>query len=218
LNQCTLILSRAQYWIVLSEEKGAGKEVFVENTVHEVHKEEGETRSLGAVEHQVLRESFVYKITASDYVASIDSDTFGEVSDLREATFEWASWLHTLKEEGSAENFNHFANDVLGAYSNALGALYEFSGLSYAIVSLATLLKANGEILAHDDEKRANVLMFLEGFKNDMSSWIVHVFDLQDTQDIHYLDGSFFSSCMSIESIITGTEVDLGDEGEIEFF
>ncbi len=217
-DHCRIGDTSVDFRIALSEEKGAGKEVFVENTVHEVHKEEGETRSLGAIEHQVLRESFVHKITASDYVASIDSDAFGEVSDLRDAAFEWASWLHTLKEEGSTENFNHFANDVLGAYSNALGALYEFSGLSYAIVSLATVLKANGELLAHDDEKRAKVLMFLEGFKNDMSSWIVHVFDLQDTQDIHYLDGSFFSSCMSIESIITGTEVDLGDEGEIEFF
>jgi CheY-like chemotaxis protein len=217
-DHCRIGDTEVDFRIALSEAKVAGKEVFVENTVHQVHKEEGETRSLGSIEHQVLRESFVHKITASDYVASIDSDAFGEVSDLREAAFEWTSWLHTLKEEGSAENFNHFANDVLGAYSNALGALYEFSGLSYAIVSLATLLKANGEILAHDDEKRANVLMFLKGFKNDMSSWIVHVFDLQDTQDIHYLDGSFFSSCMSIESIITGTEVDLGDEGEIEFF
>lgn len=54
--------------------------------------------------------------------------------------------------------------------------------------------------------------------KNDLSNWIEHVFEVQDTHDIHYLDGSFFSSCMQIDSIITGIEVDLGDEGEIEFF
>lgn len=186
--------------------------------VKELQPQENEVRAMGAVEHQVLRESFVVKIPAVEYVASIDSDAFGEVSDLREAEREWASWLHTLAGEGSEENFHHFANEVLGTYANALGALYEFSGLSYAIISLSTLLKANGALLACDDEKRAKVLIFLEGFKNDMSSWIEHVFELQDAQDIHYLDGSFFSSCMIIESIITGVDVDTGDEGEIEFF
>ena len=189
---------------------------MVEN--HKEELKEKEVRAIGSVEHQVLRESFAVKITAAEYVASIDSDAFGEVSDLRESEEEWTSWLHTLANDGSEENFNHFANDVLGAYSNALSALYEFSGLAYAIVSLSTLLKANGALLACDDEKRAKLLMFLEGFKNDMSSWIQHVFELQDAQDIHYLDGSFFSSCMIIESIITGVDVDTGDEGEIEFF
>jgi hypothetical protein len=177
-----------------------------------------ETRSVGAAEHQVLRESFAQKMSAKDYVESIDSDAFGEVSDLREADLEWASWLHTLKEEPTEENFRHFANDVLGVYSNAISALYEFSGLAYAIISLSTSIKSNTEILASDEAKRFSALEFLGYFKNDLSNWIEHVFEAQDTQDIHYLDGSFFSSCMQIETIITGMEVDLGDEGEIEFF
>lgn len=177
-----------------------------------------ETRSIGVVEQQVLRESFAHKITAKEYVQSIDSDAFGEVSDLREANLEWSSWLHTLADEPTEENFRHFAHEVLGAYSNAISALYEFSSLAYAIISLSTLVKANAGVLICDEVKRANVLEFLGYFKNDLANWIEHVFELQDTQDIHYLDGSFFSSCMQIESIITGTEVDLGDEGEIEFF
>ena len=226
-DTCFMNETMAAFRIALIETKGEPKgcaPLVARDAVKQPPKESApeettpETRSIGSVEHQVLRESFVHKITAREYVASIDSDAFGEVSDLREAELEWASWLHTLASEGSEENFHYFANDVLGAYSNAISALYEFSGLSYAIISLATLLKANGALLACDDDKRAKVLMFLEGFKNDMSSWIEHVFELQDTQDIHYLDGSFFSSCMIIESIITGTEVDLGDEGEIEFF
>jgi CheY-like chemotaxis protein len=177
-----------------------------------------ETRTVGAAEHQVLRESFAEKMSAADYVASIDSDAYGEVSDLREADLEWSSWLNTLADEPTEENFRNFSNEVLGVYSNAISALYEFSGLAYAIISLSTLIKASAGVLTCDEVKRAKALDFLRYFKNDLSSWIEHVFELQDTQDIHYLDGSFFSSCMQIESIITGTEVDLGDEGEIEFF
>lgn len=177
-----------------------------------------ETRSIGAVERQVLRESFEQKMTARDYVESIDSDAFGEVSDLREADLEWTSWLHTLREEPTERNFYGFCDEVLGTYSSAISALYEFSGLAYAIISLSTVIKSNAGVLARDESKRFSALEFLGFFRNDLSSWIEHVFEHQDTQDIHYLDGSFFSSCMQIESIITGTEVDLGEEGEIEFF
>lgn len=181
-------------------------------------KQEVATRSMGAIEHQVLRESFVNKITASEYIAGIDQDAYGEIRDLHEAEEEWKAWLYTLETEPSEEHFYRFADEVLSVYANAISALYEFSGLSYAMVSLSTLIKTNGALLASDEAKRANVLMFLEGFKNDIASWTEHVFELQDAQDIHYLDGSFFSSCMIIESIITGVEVDTGEEGEIEFF
>ncbi|HEX5670970.1 MAG TPA: response regulator [Sulfuricurvum sp.] len=177
-----------------------------------------DVRSINVAEHQVLRESFVNKITAEEYIASIDSDAFGEVHDLREAELAWESWMHTLSAEGREEDFYSFADEVLSVYSNAISALYEFSGLAYAIISLSTLIKGNAAVLASDEGKRAKALLFLEGFKNDLKSWILHVFELKDAQDIHYLDGSFFSSCILIESILTGTEVDTGDVEEIEFF
>jgi hypothetical protein len=175
-------------------------------------------RALGATEHQVLRESFIHKVAATEYVRSLDADAYGEIHDLYEAEREWTSWENTLSQEGSEENFYDFANEVLGAYISAISALYEFSGLSYAIISLSTLLKTQGGVLASDATKRANVLLFLEGLKKDLSSWIHHIFEVQDALDIHYLDASFFSSCMQIESIITGTEVDLGSDEEMEFF
>ncbi len=178
----------------------------------------GEKRSIGMVENQVLRESFEIKTTAVEYVASIDADAFGEIRDLQETQEQWLQWMDTLRGSPREEDFVTFADEILSSYATTISALYEFSGLSYTMVSLSTLIKANASVLAYDEEKRLNTVTFLEGFKNDISTWIEHVFFLQDAQDIHYLDGSFFSSCMIIESIITGVEVDLGDEGEIEFF
>lgn len=177
-----------------------------------------ESRSLGEAERRVLRESFIQKVTAAEYVKTLDADAYGEIHDLREAEMEWTSWLHTLSLGGSEEDFHHFSNEVLGVYTSAISALYEFSGLSYAIVSLSTLLKAHAELLSLDEVKRTQVVVYLEGLKEDLSSWIHHIFELQDAQDIHYLDASFFSSCMQIESIVTETEVDLGDDNEMEFF
>lgn len=219
-NGCLITEKRAAFRISLAS--------FEMNDIHIHHKKEEpiavienipkENRTLGATEHQVLRESFIHKVTAPEYVKSLDADAYGEIHDLYEAQGEWTSWEKTLSLEGSEENFYNFANEVLGAYTNAISALYEFSGLSYAIVSLSTLLKTHGDILANDDVKRANVLMFLEGLKHDLTSWIHHIFEIQDALDIHYLDASFFSSCMQIESILTGTEVDLGSDEEMEFF
>jgi len=177
-----------------------------------------ESRSLGDTEKHVLRESFIQKVTAVAYVKTLDADAYGEIHDLREAEREWMSWLDTLSLEGSEEDFYSFSNEVLGVYTSAISALYEFSGLSYAIVSLSTFLKAHAKLLSRDEIKRAQVLIYLEALREDLSSWIHHIFELQDAQDIHYLDASFFSSCMQIESIVTETEVDLGEDNEMEFF
>lgn len=180
--------------------------------------EEVEKREIGGKERQVLRESFIHKISATEYVGTIDSDAFGEVSDLREAEEAWEGWLDDLAHNPTADNLCQFADEVLGVYASAISALQEFSGLSYAFISLSSLVKSKAESLAEDTEKLSQMLLFLRYLKNDLSSWIEHVFELQDTQDIHYLDGSFFSSCMQIETIISGAEFDNGEESEIEFF
>jgi len=177
-----------------------------------------ETRQIGVMERQVLRESFVNKVTALEYVETIDADAYGEVADLREAEQEWVGWLETLVHDGREANLIRFADDVLGAYANAIGALFEFSGLAYALTSLATMIKNNAAVLQEDEQKRSSMLMFLEFFKNDLSAWIEHVFEKKDALDIHYLDASFFSSCMQIESVISGVQVDHGEENDIEFF
>lgn len=176
------------------------------------------SRKIADKERQVLRESFVHKITAAEYVASLDAEAFGEVHDLREAEEEWDSYLFSLAEHANEEKVHRFSDEVLGVYANAISSLYEFSGLAYAIVSLRALIRSHAEVIAQNETVRFNVLQFLRYFKNDLSSWLEHVFELQDAQDIHYLDASFFSSCMQIESIITGSEIDIGEEGDIEFF
>jgi CheY-like chemotaxis protein len=227
-NGCIINENMAAFRLGLNFEQRANKaEVVVKSVCNLPTKTEvsiaqnsksSETRSIGGMEHQVLRESFKIKTTAVEYVASIDADAFGEVRDLRDIDEQWTAWIGTLRGTPREEDFITFAEEILSPYATAISVLYEFSGLSYAMVSLSTLIKSNAAVLVHDDDKRSNAVTFLEGFKNDISSWIEHVFELQDAQDIHYLDGSFFSSCMTIESIITEVDVDLGDEGEIEFF
>ena len=60
--------------------------------------------------------------------------------------------------------------------------------------------------------------MLLKHFALDLSSWRENIFIVQNTQDIHYLDSSFFSSCMQIEGIICEKELGVDDENDMEFF
>lgn len=219
---CLIIKKIAAFRIGLSDfiqEKEQVESTTVETIKPSVEAEIVVTkkRIVSEVERMVLRESFVKKITAAEYVSSLDEENFREIKNLRGMEEEWTSWLDTLSVEGSEENFYHFANEVVSVYADAISALYEFSGLSYALVTLRTLIKANAKALSEDGVKRDKAIEYLEWFRNDLSQWVEHVFIKQDAQDIHYFDGSFFSSCMAIETIITGVEVDTGD-GEIEFF
>jgi hypothetical protein len=56
--------------------------------------------------------------------------------------------------------------------------------------------------------------MLLEHLGNDLVSWREHLFITQSTHDIHYLDSSFFSSCMQIEMIIGNKEENTREEIE----
>ena len=62
------------------------------------------------------------------------------------------------------------------------------------------------------------LIMLLEHLGSDLNTWKGHIFLLQDTADIHYLDSSFFSSCMQIEGIISNKDLGVDDDNEIEFF
>jgi hypothetical protein len=74
--------------------------------------------------------------------------------------------------------------------------------LAYALSSLGSFLKEHADEIITDPKKLKTLVMLTEHLGSDLTSWSDHIFGLQDTADIHYLDSSFFSSCMQIEQII----------------
>lgn len=177
-----------------------------------------EAHKISASEHQMLRESFVHKTDAAWYVQTIDNDILEEVRDLRGATQEWESWMASLSHDASESDFMAFATEVVDLYANAIDALGEFNAIAHSLTSLSNLIKMHSFTLANDEEIKSQFLLFLKGFKNDLDGWLEHIFGLSDAQDIHYLDGSFLSSYMFVESIVTRSEVAGSEESEIEFF
>ncbi|HEX5330253.1 response regulator [Sulfuricurvum sp.] len=179
-----------------------------------------EVKVLETKEKELLRQSFVQKTAAIDYVREIGGDVLDEIRDLESLDEEWLEKLHILEAEPSVDNIYHFADTVLGVYVRAINNLFEFTALAYALSSLGAFLKEHSSEIISDPKKLKTLVMLIEHLGNDLTSWRDHIFALQDTADIHYLDSSFFSSCMQIEQIIGNKEVAANDDDDdgMEFF
>lgn len=177
-----------------------------------------EVYSIASEEKKLLRQSFTQKTSAVDYVSDIGGDILDEILDLASFDEEWREKLSTFEEEPTDENLVAFADRVLGAYAHTINSLFEFTALGYALSSLGVFLKDRAGMVVQDPAKIKTLIMLLENLGYDLVSWRKHIFELQDTQDIHYLDSSFFSSCMQIEGIMGNKEIDVDDENDMEFF
>ena len=181
-------------------------------------KDAKEVRAVASEEKVLLRQSFTKKTSSVDYVSDLGGDILDEILDLASFDEEWREKLSTFEEEPTDENLIDFADRVLGAYSHTISTLFEFTALAYALSSLGVFLKDRASLVVEDSAKTKTLIMLLENLGYDLVSWRKHIFELQDTQDIHYLDSSFFSSCMQIEGIMSNKEIDVDDDNEMEFF
>ncbi len=177
-----------------------------------------EVRVMEEMDKELLRQSFVHKTTAVEYVRDIGGDVLDEIRDLASLDEEWRDKLSILEEEPSVQNVQSFADGVLGVYVGAINNLFEFTALGYALAALGSFLKENSALIVSDPKKLKTMLMLMEHLGADLSSWREHIFGLQDAADIHYLDSSFFSSCVQIEGILSDKNVETDDDDEMEFF
>jgi CheY-like chemotaxis protein len=179
-----------------------------------------EVRVLQSNEQTLLRQSFIQKTSALDYIADIGGDVLDEIRDLESLDEEWRESLHRLESEPSIDNIRQFSDGVLGVYVKAINNLFEFTALAYALSSLGTFMKEHADAVIGDPKKLKMLVMLTEHLGSDLTSWREHIFALQDAADIHYLDSSFFSSCMQIEQIVGDKKIDSEDDNDndMEFF
>jgi len=178
-----------------------------------------ETRALHSNEQQLLRQSFVHKTTARDYVQEIGGDVLDEIRDLVSLDEEWVDKLRILEDEHTPQNIRNFVDGVLGIYVHAINNLFEFTALAYALSSLGSFLKEHADAIIADPAKLKRLVMMMEHLGADLTSWRSHIFELQDSGDIHYLDSSFFSSCMQIEGAMSDKVIETDDDDDgMEFF
>ncbi len=195
-------------------------EVKATNQNIQEEKQEGakEIRVIDSKERELLHQSFIHKTTAVEYISELGGDVIEEILDLASIDEEWVGILSIIENNPTEENFIYFSNAVLNVYVRAINNLFEFTALAYALSSLSVFMKKSAKVVSEDSEKIKMLIILLEHLGKDLTCWRKHIFILQDTADIHYIDSSFFSSCMQIEAIIDDKHVDADDENDMEFF
>lgn len=173
-------------------------------------------RKIENEEKDILRKSYTEKIPAPEYVASL-GDVLDELQDLAEIEGEWKLHLENFKYEQDVESLHAVAKEI-SRYSSVINSLYDFMALAYSMSTLALFLENIPQEKL--DEGKINKLYTVLGLiLEDLVNWRNTIFINQETNDIHYLDSSLFSSCLQVETIMTDAAIEQNDEDDdIEFF
>jgi len=104
-------------------------------------------------------------------------------------------------------------------YAQLLNETIEFEDLAYSVNALAHLLETV-TVKSLDEETKKLFKLYIMGIIDDLGSWRKHIFVMQDTPDIHYLDASLLDNCSEIEALVNPRikESDINDESDLEFF
>jgi len=172
-------------------------------------------RAIDDEEKYLLRKSHIEKISAADFIQTIDETVYVELDELKELEHELDDALFDFVENPSLE----FLEPIIikfNKYASTIKSLYEFDELAQAIFSIATLLSNLTDV---DAQKAQEIKMFLDNILLDLKAWRHAIFIMQETEDIHYLDSSLFSSCLQMELTLTGVKFDDDDDDDgIDFF
>ncbi len=195
------------------KKKKKEKDIFIKM---EIQEDEKEVAYIDQQDKDLLRKSFVNKVTAEEFLAEF-SDGVEEIEELDDFKKEWIDVedIFEDKQEFDRNMLNSMAS-ILNGYASIIGAFYTFEGLSHALHSLSNIL-SNVDDSNLNKNKNRKLSIFLNSFRSDLESWKINIFDEAITQDIHYLDSSLLSSCMNIESLLTDTQIK-DDESELELF
>lgn len=185
-----------------------------EERVQEINESgEEEKRSLDELEEGLLRKSHVNKINAIDFIETIDSSTYEDLDELKDIEVEIDESLYDFLENPSKELLQPIVGR-LDKYAFTIKSIQEFDELAQALFSTRDVLSAVVDI---DSKKAETIKMFLGNIFDDLKSWRNTIFVENDTNDIHYLDSSLFSSCLQMELSLTGVKAD-DDEDDFELF
>lgn len=165
-------------------------------------------------EIMLLRKSVQYKISAIDYVKSLDYESYEEVYELSSTESELQSAIDIFVQESSQATLLKIAQ-LFEIYGNIVKSLIEFIDLGNAICSLSSFIYDLEEESINQHTKMINMLV--QNLLEDIMQWRVNIFEDKIAIDIHYLDSSIFSSVLQFQVNIS-SDATSNDETDFELF
>lgn len=175
-----------------------------------------EVRRLNDVEKSLLKRNHADNaISSHEYSHEIDEYVLIEIQELGDIEDEIYNLIHEL-EVKNISSFSEVVHRLL-KFSSVLNNLSEFKELSFSISSLSDMLNEQN-ISTLDETTYKKTLLYLSNIVLDLSSWRNIVFIEQSANDIHYMDGSLFSSILQLELLLNSDKKHDEEEDDFEMF
>jgi hypothetical protein len=162
------------------------------------------------------------KISASDFLETLDNTIIDKVEIMTEKSDNFVTTLYDLEECKNGAD----AMELIPSIQESLGDVFElvsslviFDVTARAFDNLSKFLFTIEEEMLEDQEKKALLATMLLAIANDFEKWMRVVFIEQSTMDVHYFDASFSSNILEIENIfLVDDDYDEDGDDDLEFF
>ncbi len=161
----------------------------------------------------LLRRTHVYKISATDYMTTLDDTIDDDLEELNELELDLQSELYEFEYSQKYETLKTIST-IFKSYARALFRLIEFSDLGDAVEAVAFYLDELTQ--EHVDSNAFMIKEVIQSVHDDLANWNEIVFITQRTDDIHYLDSSLYSTIIELKNAFEASDDD--EDDEIEFF
>ena len=170
---------------------------------------------LNGDEIELLRKRRVQKVSAIEYVDDLNDDILEEIFTLEEVEKDIADSVSDFLETRKKEHLYSITR-LLDEYARNIKLLIEFEDLACAINSLVSFLENFPEDKINDNGTKINI--YLSNIFSDLKEWRKKIFVTKDTQDIHYLDSSLFSSSLQMQLSLSQNMIPDEDGNDLELF
>lgn len=161
----------------------------------------------------LLRRSHMYKISAQDYMTTLNETVQDDLDELNELELDLQSELYELEYSKKIETLQNIVT-LFREYTKPLIRLIEFSDLAEAVEEVADYM----DTLTQEqiDTQLYMIKITIQSVLDDLVNWKETVFITQTTDDIHYLDSSLYNTIIELKNSFE--EKDEEDDDELEFF
>ena len=158
------------------------------------------------------------KLSAVQFVKEygVDHDLLADMNESSMDTIESMLSVSNLSRDISEKIANTFE-----FYAKILHRTLEFDELAHALSTLSRLMIAV-DLTKINEIQIETLKQYTIGILEDLNEWSDHIYVLQDTNDIHYLDASLLENASQIERFtnpdIEEVDDDDDDDDDLEFF
>lgn len=160
--------------------------------------------------NKILRETIANKQDcAKKYIqeSGLEQEDIEELRHLEQECIEQLQNAITTTEQ------LHLYSAFFNSYAAAIGKLVEFNNLQVGIQESSNLLT---ELSIMQAEQQEQALIFANFLMQDLQAWRANIFELQNVENIHYLDAALLANCMQFALLLKPKDQQIGSG--LEFF